>query len=261
MQEENIDQYEDRRQTEAKHFILQKYLQKFTYILGNHFESISYIDCFSGPWMARDENFKDTSFDIAIEELLKAKKGLKIINRSISLRAFFIEKDSAAYQLLENHIGSKTLADSIDITTKNGKFEEAIPELTKWAGKKNNFTLTFIDPTGWSGYPLKQIAPLLRLQNQEVLINFMIEHIRRFVNGEEVNEPIKQQFSELFGSTDFFQHFKSIEGVSRDELIVQKYCDIIKKEWEYKYAIASPIFNTSKKTIHFYLVFCTRGIK
>lgn len=48
---ENI--YQEREQTEAKHFILQKYLQKLAFkILQGGLETISYIDGFSGPWQS-----------------------------------------------------------------------------------------------------------------------------------------------------------------------------------------------------------------
>lgn len=60
--------------------------------------------------------------------------------------------------------------------------------------------MIFIDPTGWTGYPLQKITPLLKLRG-EVLINFMSDHINRFIDDPRPN--IAQQFDDLFGGAWF----------------------------------------------------------
>ena len=70
------DLYTGREQTLVKHFILQKYLQRFAYIVGSHWDTLTYVDCFSGPWNARSENFEDSSFAIALKELRDARTTL-----------------------------------------------------------------------------------------------------------------------------------------------------------------------------------------
>lgn len=47
-------------------------------------------------------------------------------------------------------------------------------EVVQFAKAENNmFTFTFIDPTGWKGFGMNNIRPLLELPFSEVLINFM----------------------------------------------------------------------------------------
>ena len=70
---EEDDPYVGREQTLVKHFILQKYLSRFAPIVLSHWDSISYVDCFSGPWNAHTDDLRDTSFSIALEELRRAR--------------------------------------------------------------------------------------------------------------------------------------------------------------------------------------------
>jgi len=68
--------YRDREQSYVKHVILRTYLERFAHIIGSWADSITYVDCFSGPWQTKSEEFRDTSFGIAIDELRKARQNL-----------------------------------------------------------------------------------------------------------------------------------------------------------------------------------------
>jgi len=68
--------YEKREQSQVKHYILRKYLERFAHIVASRWSSITYVDCFAGPWNVRSPDFKDSSFAIAIEELRKARDTL-----------------------------------------------------------------------------------------------------------------------------------------------------------------------------------------
>jgi len=58
MDEANL--YEGREQTLVKHLILSKYLERFAIIIGFNWPSITYVDCFSGPWKSRSEETSKT---------------------------------------------------------------------------------------------------------------------------------------------------------------------------------------------------------
>jgi len=64
--------YLGREQTLVKHIILQRYLLRLAVIVGTWADSITYIDCFSGPWESKTTDYSDTSFGIAVQELKKA---------------------------------------------------------------------------------------------------------------------------------------------------------------------------------------------
>lgn len=55
------DLYAGREQTLVKHLILGKYLERFAHIIGSHWNSITYVDCFSGPWNVKSDNLSDSS--------------------------------------------------------------------------------------------------------------------------------------------------------------------------------------------------------
>jgi hypothetical protein len=67
------DNYVEREQTKAKHFILKHYLQALAFKVLT-FSDITYVDGFSGPWETKAEDFSDSSFKIAISVLRDAQK-------------------------------------------------------------------------------------------------------------------------------------------------------------------------------------------
>jgi three-Cys-motif partner protein len=68
------DLYIGREQTKIKHFILQQYLSRFAHIIGFRWDTITYVDCFSGPWNVQSPDLRDSSFSIAIKELRRAQE-------------------------------------------------------------------------------------------------------------------------------------------------------------------------------------------
>ena len=74
-------------------------------------------------------------------------------------------------------------------------------------GRRQSILLFFIDPTGWSGFALKRITPLLQQDPGEVLINFMTVHIKRFIDAPAEQE--RGDFEQLFGSADFREELAS----------------------------------------------------
>ena len=66
--------YIGREQTLIKHFILRKYLEPFAYIIGSSWDTITYVDCFAGPWNVRSGQLEDSSFHIALAQLRKARE-------------------------------------------------------------------------------------------------------------------------------------------------------------------------------------------
>lgn len=173
--------YEGREQTLIKHLILRKYLERFAHIIGSRWNSITYIDCFSGPWNVRSDELKDSSFSIELEELRKARETHRLKGKNIKLRCFFLEKDPEAYARLKEF--AKQIHD-VEVDTKNAELESSIHAITSFVrqGGSDTFPFIFIDPTGWTGFAMDIIAQLLRLEPGEVLINFMTGHVERFID-------------------------------------------------------------------------------
>src|SRR5712671_7443429 len=152
----NGDLYAGREQTLVKHFILEKYLERFAHIVGSHWDVLSYVDCFSGPWNARSENFADSSFAIALKELTNATDTVGSRGRNVQLRCFFLEKNPVAYAKLKDFAAS--IRDA-QIETVNGALEDSIGKIVDFVrrGGAKSFPFIFIDPTGWTGFEMDTI--------------------------------------------------------------------------------------------------------
>ena len=179
-----IDPYAGREQTKAKHFILKRYLQALAFKVLT-ISDITYIDGFSGPWKSNTEDFSDSSFMIALQVLQDAQRKIfeqKGIRRRI--RCFLSEIDPEAFRQLQTAVASfNRPRDGFEIETYCGKFEDAVPLIKESIG--NSFALIFIDPTGWTGFAFERIKDIFSSRMCEVLINFMYDHVNRFVASQD----------------------------------------------------------------------------
>lgn len=250
--------YHGREQSQVKHLILQKYLERFAFIIGSWSDSITYIDCFSGPWESRSPSYEDTSFVIAIGELRKARKELAVNRRQVELRCCFIEEDRAAFEKLSEFAAT---VNDIEVKTLNGKLEESIDEIVEFINqsKRKTFPFVFIDPKGWTGFGLDVIKPLLTLQPAEVLINFMTEHIRRFIDWPD--ESNQQGFVELFGTEAFRQTVSGLSGSDRDDAYVEQYMTVVQRAGRYPFASCAVVLKSKTDRSHFHLIYLTRDPK
>ena len=255
----NDDLYIGREQTLVKHIILKHYLERFAIIVGSHWDTLTYVDCFSGPWNVQSNDFKDSSFAIAIEQLCKARDvHKKRTGKTLKLRCFFLEKTPSAYTKL------KQFADKINdviVETKNKELENAIQDILNFVqdGGPKSFPFIFIDPTGWSGFALETITPLLKLNPGEVLITFMTEHIRRFIEWQQ--EQNQESFIKLFGSSQFKDKLKGLDEKDREDAIVTAYSECVKRVGAFGYTSSAIVLHPKKNRTHFHLIYATRGRK
>jgi len=252
--------YEGREQSYVKHEVLKRYLERFAIIVGKFSPGITYVDCFSGPWRSRDEEaFQDTSFGIAISALRKANEAVeKTFHKKLKIRCFFVEENAAAYKKL------RAFADGIadaEITAVNGTFEANIPAILDFVKAGGTaFPFFFIDPTGWTGFALDRIKPLLQQQPSEVLINFMTAHIKRFVEAPEKQR--QEEFEQLFGSASFREEISAVSDLrDREDLLLSRYMEAVRTAGGFQFACASTVLHPVREHTHFHLVYCTRDPK
>jgi three-Cys-motif partner protein len=242
------EHYRGREQTYLKHFFLEKYLERVAYKVGSFATEFVYVDGFSGPWRTEDPSFEDSSFIIAINKLRQVRDGLKTaMKRSPKIRCVFVEPDPAAYPLLVQATGSVT---DIKVKTINSEFEAAIPEVLRIVGRA--FSLVFIDPTGWTGFGLRQIAPILRHQPGEVLVNFMFDHINRFL---DTPDP-EMSFDDLFGGPGWRPAIQA--SPKREDAIIKFYTQRMKQAGGFDLGTSTRIQKPLSDRSYFYLVYGTR---
>jgi three-Cys-motif partner protein len=248
--------YLGREQSLVKHLILQSYLERFAHIIGFRWDAIAYVDCFSGPWKERSQDLKDTSFCIALEELRKARQTHQTLGKSLELRCFFLEKDPKAYAKLKEFANSITDA---EIAHKNAALEDSIDDILKFIRKVKSFPFIFIDPTGWTGFGMDVISPLLRLAPGEVLINFMTGHISRFIESPDV--MTQESFINLFGSASFKDRLKGLTGLDREDAVVGEYCKNVAKTGRFSFTAKAIVLHPETDRTHFHLIYATRHHK
>jgi len=247
--------YGGREQTYVKHFVLKHYLQKLTYKLGSVGGTLNYVDCFAGPWQHASEDLEDTSPFIAIRELCTARDALRERGRpSLKIRCLFIEKDRKACSLLNDRLQA---VQDVEVRALNGEFEAHVDAIRDFAG--NSFTFFFIDPTGWTGYPLRTIAPLLRHPKCEVLINFMTQFVVRFIDSDKVED--RESFRLLFGSEDYREHWAGLSGLDREDAIVSVYGRRVKDAGDFKFVGPSIVLDPLDDRSLFHLIYATRHIE
>jgi three-Cys-motif partner protein len=156
------DEYSGREQTYVKHYVLKTYIERVAYKFSSFEEQFIYVDGFSGPWKSENENYDDTSFKIAIDQLRDVKRGVKERwSKDVHFRCLFIEKTKRAFGDLEVAVGS---IEDVEIKLINGSFKDSVEDICNFVGR--SFSLIFIDPTGWQGFAMQKISPLLNLRGE-----------------------------------------------------------------------------------------------
>ena len=255
---EEDDPYVGREQTLVKHFILRKYLSRFAPIVLSNWNSISYVDCFSGPWNAHTDDLRDTSFSIALEELRRARDRHADSGRQVGLRCFFLERNADAYARL------KAYADAVDdaeVETRNAILEESVDAILDFVRRdgRQTFPFIFIDPTGWTGFAMDTIAPLLSVEPGEVLINLMTKDVRRFIESPE--QQTQASFDRLFGRPGVKERVAGLQGLDRDDAVVDEYQSSVRQFGGFRYVCSAIVLHSERNRTHFHLIYATRHRK
>lgn len=193
---------------------------------------------------------------IAIKELRAAREQLKGQNPGLRIRCLFIEKNKESCLRLREHLSH---VKDISIHVINGELETSVDQILQFAsGNSKTFSFFFIDPTGWSGYSLRVIAPILRHPASEVLINFMTKDIIRFIDHDRPADI--ESFNELFGGSNFRQRWKLKTGLDREDSIVETYGSLVKEVGNFSYVAPTVILHPLHNRTHFHLIYATRHI-
>ena len=246
-----VDEYLTREQSGLKHFVLRKYLEAAARIIGTY-KDIAYVDCCAGPWRSQKSDHSDTSFGIAIDVLRKASDELQKRGKRPRFRALLIEQDANAFSQLKDFATSTSLAD-VSVEAQNWDFTGHVGDIVRFAKGPKSFSFVFVDPKGWSLAEHKLLEPILQIEPGEVLINFMSSFVNRFVMDG------RSDFTSLLGAD--FAKVADMQGDDREDEIVRRYCEAIRRVGKFKYVCALPVMNPQQDAFHFHLIYATRHPK
>jgi three-Cys-motif partner protein len=98
----DLSNYEGREQAYVKHRLLEEYLSRWAYKIGSSWDPLVFVDGFAGPWGAKDQEFADASFGIAIKALNEAVEGLfRKLHRTVRGVCVFVEKEPKPFAKLD----------------------------------------------------------------------------------------------------------------------------------------------------------------
>lgn len=248
------DVYAGREQTQAKHFILRRYLQELAFKVLRGWD-ITYVDGFSGPWESQTDDLSDTSFMIAIAVLKDAQaKILEQTGQHRRIRCFFSETDDAAYAKLCAAVAPHHKPEEgFEIKTCHGKFEDAVPKIESFIGE--SFPLIFIDPTGWTGYPFEKIKVLFRHAKCEVLINFMYDFVNRFVAAKD--ESILESLNPILGGAGWRERLDM--ALPRGAAVEKLFRDTLQSVGGFGFVVSTKIDRTAIDRPHFFIAYGTKN--
>jgi three-Cys-motif partner protein len=246
------DEYADREQSWIKHFVLQKYLDAATRIIGTKWKGFSYVDCCAGPWESQSSDYSDTSFGIAVNALKDSNESLQKRGINPKFKALLIEKKAKPYRQLAAFAES-ACDGKIHVEARNQDFRKYTSEIIKFVNSQQYFSFIFIDPKGWSPANVNELKPLLRIEPGEVLINFMSSFIVRFLNRKATN------MDEILGPD--YRELRGLGHEEQEDEAVRRYCKLIKIQGNLRYVCALPIMKPDQDAIHFYLIYGTRNAK
>jgi three-Cys-motif partner protein len=244
--------YKDREQTYLKHFFLERYLETVAYHIGSWRREFAYVDCFSGPWRTGDQELGDTSIRIALERLNSVSEGLSRNKKHPAIRALFVEKSPPAFselqRVLEQHRGA------IETTALPRSFEENIDQILDHLGSV--FAFFFVDPTGWTGFAMDNLRPILKRSNGEVMINFMFDFINRFLNFQSPSN--EESLDRLFGTREW----RSVrDEPDLESALLDLYVTQVRTTGSFPYATSTRILKPLQERTYFHLVYATRNPK
>lgn len=257
--------YTGREHSWVKHQLLKHYLATVLSIIGvaGKTRSITYVDCFAGPWGDPSEDLSGTSIAISLQIIDKVREDMakRPGLPSITFRAVFVEKDRARHARLSEYLAGGAPS-GLECHALAGDYVDQQDEILRLCGK--SFTFFFVDPKGWASVSISRLSKLLRREHSEFLINFMYDFINRAVGIRSV----RSQIEELLGALDDqdLADLKAADSQDRSDWLVNRYRNALKQTMGLANAdrprsFHAEVLNPSKERLHYHLVYLTRHHK
>lgn len=220
-------------QTKVKHALLDKYVSPWMAIFFrtqqqyNFGQVVVYIDAFAGPGIYYTDSLMcDTCHG---SPLIVANKANEYIcqnpNRAVHILCGDTEKQCV--DMLQRKLDeANTTGQSWQVY--HGDFQKTILKIMAYIrqSKLGEYPLFFfIDPFGYSGYPISILKQLLEFPRAELFINFMVYDIVRFID----ESPFQQRLIEQFGDESYRQALQASNPEEKQAFIINTYCNNLKK--------------------------------
>lgn len=196
------------QQTVVKHQLLRSYMATWMNILWQQQERLRrpphliYVDGFSGPgeyWKTAERKEKVDGSPIIVGKIANdLMKG----NRKLDIIAFDAHKVTVSHLTpLLNGINTKQQSWEVTHEDFSTGAKGLMDKLAARLGRDYP-TFFFIDPFGYSDFPMTLLAEILKHERTEVFITFMTYDIVRFM----VKPDAEKKMVDLFGTDEYKEH-------------------------------------------------------
>lgn len=208
--------------TKAKLEIVGRYLDGWYPTLSRWNGRVLFLDGFAGRGRYNDGT--EGSPLVALRHLLDHRYFPQMRRREFVF--FFIEANSDNAASLQSELDAfratrEPWPQSVTYHVVNDKFDvTATALLQHLREQKQNLapTLAFVDPFGYSGLPMDLLADLLSYPQSELLVNFMVGHVQRFIERDGQERAMRSLFgmdvSAILdgydGQRDRVEHLRSV---------------------------------------------------
>ncbi len=239
--------------TAAKHEILRQYLGAWFPILGiGTALELYYFDGFAGP--GEYTGGETGSPLIALESAARVSHMLPS-----DVHFVFYELETQRARHLAQLLDSRRFPPHFHVDVRSASPFEQV--MTEYLDKLESSLapppmFVFIDPFGWTGFPMEIVRRILQLPRAEVFINFMYEEINRFiaVHGQDAN------FDALFGCHDWAEVIHEPDSRKRNRQLWSLYDSQLRSAGGAKYVRSFEMRN-DKDVVDYYLFYGTGHLK
>lgn len=240
--------------TIAKHEILEEYLKAWFPILGSAYERIVYIDGFAGPgtYAGGEEGSPIIALRTAIEH--------PMIKITTDVTFLFIEQNAERVKILDDVLKKMRtdLPKNISYNVHKSEFADSVNSILNWIDEKNAKlapTFAFVDPFGYSDFPMEVISRLLSHDRVELLITFMSGFVNRFL------DPSHEKAVDSLYGTETWRDARSIENTNdRLKFLLTLYEKQLKEQAGAKFVKSFQMVGKDNQVVYD-LVFCTKHWK
>lgn len=251
---EGLKDYKGREQAYIKHRLLETYLKRLFMIVGQFKSSICYVDCFAGPWEENRDDLMDTSIGISMKIMADCREALSRMGKDVRFRALYIEKRKRAHAKLQAFLRANATK-NVSAESFCGEFFDLRQAALDWCGPED-FAFFFIDPKGYKDVTPSTLCPLVKRDKSEFLINFMYEHLTRFLTLDSLSPYV----SDIFGETP---DVGKLSPKDKEEYLLGRYRSRLKECMQSKdvvpRSVCVPILDPARDRTKYELVYLTRS--
>jgi three-Cys-motif partner protein len=218
------------RHSEAKHYLLRRYLQAWLPIMSSFKERIVLIDGFAGPGIYEDG--QPGSPIIMLKSLLEHDTRDRIDCEVVYV---FIEQEKARVAMLEAEIEKLgELPSNVKVSVIRDTYENAFTGVLddiEGRGARLAPTFAFLDPFGYSDAPMTLTGRFLQFDRCEVLIYAPLRTVNRWLRREGQANAM----TTLFGSKKWAQAVAIEDGRERIQFLHDLFYGEMKDKCGLKY--------------------------